>query len=96
MRSLKECYEITKKFHFYWVGGNHSEYMCHAAKDAHHYGLLTEAESKAVQENAQSLVQSINSRASSLAYALYGDDVSQEEVKAYWDNYIDNLENQDD
>lgn len=94
MRSLKECYEVAKRFHHYWVGGNHSQFMCHAAIDAHQHGMLTEAESVAVREDAHFLVQSINSNTNSLAYALYGINVSHEGVKAFWDKYIDSLENQ--
>lgn len=96
MRSLKECYEIAKRFHYYWVGGNNTQYMCIAAMEAQQRGRLTEEERDAVQEDAMSLVHAINLSANSLAFALCGQFVVHEKVKAFWEMYIDNLENQDE
>lgn len=95
MRSLKECYEIAKRFHYYWVGGNNTQYMCIAAKMAQLHGKLTEEESDAVQEDAMSLVHALDSNAGSLAFALRGGNTVHENVKVFWEMYIDNLENQD-
>lgn len=96
MRSLKECYEIAKEFHYYWAGGNNTQYMCLAAWVAQQYGMLTVEEYDAVREDAMSLVCALDHSASSLAFALCGENVVHEKVKAFWDKYIDNLENQDE
>lgn len=94
MRSLKECYEIAKKYHVYWaeyrIG---SSFMCIAADDAFADAALTEPELHAVKKDAMSLVYSLDPSAMFLIQAL--GNVSYREVKAFWDKYIDNLENQD-
>ena len=94
MRSLKECYEIAKQHHVYWAGEEgHSRYMCHAADAALGCGELTQEEHFALTEDAMSLVMSLDKREISLRAAL--GEISDEEVKAYWDKYIDGMENQD-
>lgn len=94
MRSLKECYEIAKKYHVYWSGDwNHCKYMCWAAENAYRRCRLTSEEFIRLKRDATSLVEAHDPSAMFLIQAL--GDVSDEEVKAYWDDYIDNLENQD-
>jgi len=94
MRSLKECYEIAKQHHKYWSGkGEHTHYMCHAATDALICGELTQEEHFALTEDAMSLVESLDKSEISLKGAL--GNTSHEEVKAFWDNYINNMKNQD-
>lgn len=94
MRSLKECYEIVKKYHSYWTEHwNHSRYMCFAAENAFEDGALTETELRAVRKDAMSLVDANDPSSVFLIQAL--GHVPDEEVKAYWDKYIDKMENQD-
>lgn len=94
MRSLKECYEIAKKHHVFWAGEDgHSHYMCYAADAALGCDELTEEEHFALTEDAMSLVRSLDKREISLRAAL--GEISDEEVKAYWDRYINSMENQD-
>ena len=94
MRTLKECYEIAKKYHTYWTElSGHTEFMCLAASKAFDYCELTLWEYKAVSKDAMSLVKSLNKKAFSLKAAM--GDPTDIEVKAYWDKYIDNMENQD-
>lgn len=94
MRSLKECYEITKKYHAYWTGNPKDErFMCLAACEACRYRDLTYEEFVMLRNDIKSLLCAINPFAISLITAL--DDPTDVEVKAYWDKYIDNLENHD-
>ena len=99
MRSLRECYEIAKKYHSYWPGKyRNTKYMCLAADIAYDRKELTSAEYTALTDDAMSLVESFNTDYSSLKEALscvYRNDFTDQEVKAYWDNYIDSMENQD-
>ena len=95
MRSLKECYEIAKQHHYYWVGGNTTEFMCFAVRDALGEGKLTTEEALIITADVESLVHSIDPAFSSLMGALrrvYAN-ISDTDVKNYWDKYIDNLEN---
>lgn len=95
MRSLKECYEVVKKYHTYWSGDyHHSSFMCLAADAAFRDRALTGAEYLAVRRDAMALVRSFDNSESSLKRAL--GHVLDAEVKDYWDKYIDSLENQDD
>lgn len=93
MRSLKECYEIAKKYHEYWTHKKRdARFMCIAAQVAHYCGELTREEYRAVESDAMSLVKSRNKSTDSLRVAL--GNPTHKEVKAYWDGYIDNMENQ--
>jgi len=94
MRSLKECYEIAKKYHTYWTGDpDDPRFMCLAAETAFNDAALTKSEVRAVIKDTMSLIDALDPSAMFLLQAL--GDVSDEEVKAYWDRYIDNMENQD-
>lgn len=94
MRSLKECYEIAKRHHSYWTGNPYdSKFMCLAASKACDFNDLTLEEYSSVTKDAMSLVKSLDDGEYSLRGAL--GNPSDEEVKAYWDKYIDNMENQD-
>lgn len=94
MRSLKECYEIAKKYHIYWAGKpGYTRFMCLAAAKACECGDLSQEEYSSVTKDAMSLVESLDKRDYSLKGAL-GNPPSGE-VKAYWDRYINNMENQD-
>lgn len=94
MRSLKECYEIAKKHHVYWAGeSGHSKYMCLAANQAYYLEELTFEEFNMLRGDAMTLVVAHDPSAMFLIQALGY--VSDEEVKAYWDKYIDSMENQD-
>lgn len=95
MRSLKECYEIAKQHHYYWVGGNTAEFMCLALRDALSKGKLTTEEALITTTDVESLVHSIGPAFSTLMGALrrvYAN-ISDTDVKNFWDKYIDNLEN---
>lgn len=99
MRSLKECYEIAKQYHMYWNNNSSEYYMCIAAVLAAKDGALSDAEAALIEQDAMSLVKALDQFAISIRYALR--DVHKEtladhdRVKAYWDMYIDNMENQD-
>lgn len=94
MRSLKECYEIAKKYHAYWTGdSDNTRYMCIAAEYAFNDKALTKTELSAIKKDAMSLVDAHDPSAMFLIRAL--GDIPHEEVKAYWNKYIDNMENQD-
>lgn len=99
MRSLKECYEIAKKYHVYWAGNSgYYRYMCLAADLAYSRNELTHEEYTAIVDDAMSLVMSHSPDYSSLIEALgsaYGKEFTNEEVKVFWDKYLDNMENQD-
>jgi|SRR5690554_1178885 len=94
MRSLKECYEIVKKYHSYWARGyGHYRFMCLAVSEACFRGNLSYEELCMLKKDIWTLVHAIDPLAPSLLVAL--GNPPDEEVKAYWDKHIDNLENQD-
>lgn len=98
-RSLKECYEIAKQYHMYWNNNSSEYYMCVAAIIAAQDGALSKAEAVLIEEDAMSLIRALDPSSYTLRHALR--DVREEtfanhdRVKAYWDNYIDKMENQD-
>lgn len=100
MKSLKECYEIAKKYHTYWTGiPGDRRHMCIAAEDAFNDGALTHSELLAVKGDAMTLVNVHDPSLATLKSALscaYDIEFTDDEVKAFWDEYIDNLENQDE
>ena len=99
MRSLKECYGIAKKYHAYWTGdSNDTRFMCYAMERAYNEDQITLAESIKTSDDIMSIVEAHDTCSSTLIEALgcaYGKDFTDKEVKAYWDKYIDTMENQD-